>query len=146
MTARSRAPPPGPDLEGFELEADLIRVLAHPKRLMIVDLLGRGPNTVSEIADQLAMSLQNTSQHLRVMRDRGIVRSRRDGHEVRYALGSPVLAESCRLVRRALLAERRAAAPRFDWAKEAAGFRAVRAADGLGARLRSRRKRTQLGR
>jgi len=130
MPARARAPPPALDPEGFELEADLIRVLAHPKRLMIVDLLGRGPNTVSEIADQLAMSLQNTSQHLRAMRDRGIVRPRRDGHEVRYALVSPVLAQSCRLVRRALLAESRAAGPRFDWAKEAAaGLRAVRAAE-----------------
>jgi len=130
MTARPRAPFPGLDRDGFELEADLIRVLAHPKRLMIVDLLGRGPNTVSEIAERLKMSLQNTSQHLRVMKDRGVVHARRDGREVRYALVSPVLAESCRLVRRALLAEMRAPTVRFDWAKEAvAGMRAVRASE-----------------
>jgi len=130
MTARSRASFPGLDRDGFELEADLIRVLAHPKRLMIVDLLGRGPNTVSEIADRLELSLQNTSQHLRVMRDRGLVRARRDGREVRYALVSPVLAESCRLVRRALLAETRGPVVRIDWAKErAAGMRAARTSE-----------------
>ena len=130
MSARSGYPAPDLDHDGFELEADLIRVLAHPKRLMVVDLLGRGPNTVSEIAERLDMSLQNTSQHLRVMRDRGLVRARRDGREVRYALVSPVLAESCRLVRRALLAETRGPVVRIDWAKEtAAGMRAARTSE-----------------
>jgi len=118
MTARSRAPSPGLDRDGFELEADLIRVLAHPKRLMIVDLLGRGPNTVSEIAERLEMSLQNTSQHLRVMRDRGVVRAQRTGRAVYYALVSPVLAESCQLVRGALLAEMRMRSAHFDVRRE----------------------------
>ena len=105
MTARSRGASTGPDAEGFDREADLVRVLAHPKRLMIVDLLGDRSATVTEIADWLGLSLQNTSQHLRVMRDRGVVVPRRDGREVRYALVNPVLAESCRLVRRALRGE-----------------------------------------
>jgi len=107
MTGRPRARIRGLDLEGFELEADMIRVLANPKRLMIVDLLGRQSCTVTEIADWLNLALQNASQHLRVMKDRGIVRARREGREVRYALRSPVLSESCRLVRQALLAETR---------------------------------------
>lgn len=105
MSTRFSGVPNGPELEGFELEADLIRVLANPKRLRIVDLLGEGPNTVTEIAERLELSLQNTSQHLRIMRDRGIVRAQREGREVRYGLTSPVLSESCRIVRRALLEE-----------------------------------------
>jgi len=115
MTVRSRARYLGPGREGFELEADLIRVLANPKRLMIVDLLGRGPSTVTEIAESLRLSLQNTSQHLRVMKDRGIVRAHRDGREVRYAVTSPVISESCRLVREALLAGARTRAPPLGW-------------------------------
>jgi ArsR family transcriptional regulator len=127
MAARSRAPPPDLDPEGFELEADLIRVLANPKRLMIVDLLGRGARTVTEIADRLNLSLQNTSQHLRVMRDRGIVRAHRDGHEVRYALMNPVISESCRLVRRSLLSGVRAHSTRIAWRKSSvAQARALR--------------------
>jgi len=114
MSVRPRAPSPGLDHEGFELEADLIRVLANPKRLMIVDLLAKGPSTVTEISELLHFTLQNASQHLRVMRDRGIVRARRDGHEVRYALSNPVLPQACRLVREALLAEARAPA-RVQW-------------------------------
>jgi len=104
MTDRPGAEPSTSDLRGFELEADLIRVLANPKRLMIVSLLGPGPLTVTEIAHRLNLSLQNTSQHLRLMRDRTIVRAQRDGREVRYALTSPVFSEACRLVRHALLA------------------------------------------
>jgi len=107
MTVRRPAAPAKVDLEGFEVEADMIRVLANPKRLQIVDLLGRGPRTVTEIADWLNLSLPNASQHLRVMKDRGIVTARRDGREVRYGLRNPILAESCRIVRSALLAESR---------------------------------------
>ncbi|MGD1098787.1 MAG: metalloregulator ArsR/SmtB family transcription factor [Thermoplasmata archaeon] len=120
MTGRPRASFTGLDLEGFELEADMIRVLANPKRLMIVDLLGRGPSTVTEIADWLNLSLPNASQHLRVMKDRGIVSARRDGREVRYALRSPVLSQSCQLVRRALLAEARFRTGRLPLEREPA--------------------------
>lgn len=104
MTDRRRAPSSSPDRDGFERESELIRVLANPKRLRILSRLARGPSTVTEIARELGLSLQNTSQHLRVMRDRSIVRARRDGHEVRYALTSPVVSEACRLVRQALVA------------------------------------------
>jgi DNA-binding transcriptional ArsR family regulator len=115
MTEGPSHPPDGFDVRGFELEADLIRVLANPKRLMILTLLGQGPCTVSEIAQRLNLSLQNTSQHLRLMRDRTIVRSQRDGREVRYTLTSPVFSEACRLVRQALLAEARARPAHFGW-------------------------------
>ncbi len=105
MPAKSRAPTFEFDPGAYELEADMMRVLANPKRIMIVGLLGQGPGTVTEIAEQLHLSLQNTSQHLRVMKDRGIVRPARDGREVRYALTNPVLSECCRLVRQALVFE-----------------------------------------
>lgn len=107
MTARSREAPTGLDPREFELEADLIRVLANPKRLMIVSLLGLRPRTVTEIAERLGLSLQNASQHLRQMKDRDIVQAHRIGREVHYALTSPVFSECCRLVRQALLTEAR---------------------------------------
>jgi ArsR family transcriptional regulator, virulence genes transcriptional regulator len=115
MPARPRAPALDFDPGGYELQADMIRVLANPKRLMILSLLGNGPSTVTEIADRLHLSLQNTSQHLRLMRDRTIVRAQRDGREVRYSLTSPVFSEACRLVRQALLAEARARPAHFGW-------------------------------
>jgi DNA-binding transcriptional ArsR family regulator len=119
MLAKSHRPVHDFDPGGYELEADMIRVLANPKRIMIVDLLGQAPGTVTEIADRLHLSLQNTSQHLRLMRDRGIVRAARDGREVRYTLASPVLSECCRLVRQALLSEARYRATQMGSKREA---------------------------
>lgn len=97
-----------PDLEGFELEADMMRVLANPKRLRIVNALGEGPLTVTDLAEHLGLSLQTTSQHLRLMRDRYIVRAQREGREVRYSLSSPVFPQCCALVRNALVGQARA--------------------------------------
>jgi len=103
------------DPRGFELEADLIRVLANPKRLRILSYLGDGPRTVTEIATRVGLTLQNTSQHLRLMKDRGIVHARRHGREVRYAVTSPVFARACQLVRQAILAEARARPAQLGW-------------------------------
>jgi DNA-binding transcriptional ArsR family regulator len=113
MRAALTAPVPEFDPGGYELEADVMRVLANPKRIMIVNLLGSEPRTTTELSERLGLSLQNTSQHLRVMRDRGIVRSTRSGREVRYALTSPVLSECCRLVRQSLIQEARSRAARI---------------------------------
>jgi ArsR family transcriptional regulator, virulence genes transcriptional regulator len=118
MRAKTHAPVLDFDPGGYELEADLIRVLANPKRIMIVNLLGQGPGTVTEIAGRLHLSMQNASQHLRVMKDRGIVRAARDGREVRYALTSPVLSECCRLVRQALLSQAQDRATRMGLQRE----------------------------
>jgi DNA-binding transcriptional ArsR family regulator len=96
---------PVSDREGYELEADMLRVLANPKRLMIVGALDEGPRTVTDLAHRLGLSLQNTSQHLRLMRDRHIVRSHREGREVRYSLSSPIFPRCCELVRHALVEE-----------------------------------------
>jgi DNA-binding transcriptional ArsR family regulator len=103
------------DAEGFELEADVIRVMANPKRLMIVSFLGEGPRTVTEIADRLHLSMQNASQHLRLMKDRGIVRAHRDGREVRYDLTTPVFSQCCQLVRQAILSEAKTRPAHFGW-------------------------------
>ena len=95
------------DAEAFELEADTLRALAHPKRLMILSRLGSLPRSVTELADALDMSLPNASQHLRVLRDRGIVRAERTGHVVRYRLSNPAFHRCCIQVRQAIVEEAR---------------------------------------
>ena len=99
---RPSAPPPL-DPEWFELEAEMMRVMANPKRLMILETLKGGKRTVTEISSALGMSLQNTSQHLRVMRGQRIVKAERSGQTVRYGLTSPVLGRCCALVRSLLV-------------------------------------------
>lgn len=89
----------------FDMQADMLRVLANAKRLMIMAILGEGPRTVSEIAAALNMSLQNTSQHLRVMKDQGIVAAQRESQTVKYCLTNSVFNDACKLVREAMTHE-----------------------------------------
>ncbi|MGI0133090.1 MAG: ArsR/SmtB family transcription factor [Thermoplasmata archaeon] len=89
--------------EAFELEAETLRALAHPKRLMILHLLGDSSLTVTALAGALHLSLPNASQHLRILRDRGIVRSERVGQGVRYRVANPAIRTCCRRVREILV-------------------------------------------
>jgi DNA-binding transcriptional ArsR family regulator len=89
----------------YELQANILRVLANSKRLMIVKILSEGPRSVGELASSLEMTMQNTSQHLRVMKDQGIVSSQRDGQTVSYRLANLVFSECCELARQALTQE-----------------------------------------
>ena len=87
----------------FEFQAEMLCVLANPKRLMMIHLLGDDPKTVGEIAAEVGISLQNASQHLRVMKDRGIVVAQKEGQTVSYSLITPVLSDCCERVRGAML-------------------------------------------
>jgi DNA-binding transcriptional ArsR family regulator len=92
-------------VKAYELQASMLGVLANPKRLMIMDLLGNGAMTVTEIASALDMTLQNASQHLRLMKEQSIVAAQRDGQTVTYRLTTPVFKQSCEAVRKAMVQE-----------------------------------------
>jgi DNA-binding transcriptional ArsR family regulator len=68
--------------------AQRLKLLAHPHRLKIVEILETGGDApVFEIARQLGLSQAATSQHLNQMRRMELVGSRRNGKEVRYTIG-----------------------------------------------------------
>ena len=68
----------------------MLRCLGHPVRLAILDLLGRrGELTVTEIYEALGIEQAVCSQHLTLMRDRGILEHRKDGVNVHYSVGEP---------------------------------------------------------
>jgi DNA-binding transcriptional ArsR family regulator len=54
--------------------------------------------SVGEIAEQIGATLQNTSQHLRLMKDKGFVKFRRDGQTVYYQLSPNLLSEKCMML------------------------------------------------
>lgn len=68
----------------FENAAQVLRVLAHPQRLMMVDCLLRNPVSVGELAALVGLAPAAVSQHLNHMRAHGIVDSKREGRLVRY--------------------------------------------------------------
>jgi DNA-binding transcriptional ArsR family regulator len=66
--------------------ARLLKALADPERLRIVDCLRSGPRNVSELAAELREELANVSHHLGVLRQAGLVLDRKDGKFVVYRL------------------------------------------------------------
>ena len=68
------------------LQAEVLKTLAHPRRLAILHRLAQGPCEVGRLAEDLDLTQPNVSQHLAVLRAAGIVEADRDGREVRYRL------------------------------------------------------------
>lgn len=86
-------------IEIHELHARLCKAIADPKRLLIITELRGGPMTVNDLALALDLSQSNTSQHLAVLRDRGIVNVERDGLNSYYSLRSKKVLRAIDLLR-----------------------------------------------
>jgi ArsR family transcriptional regulator len=91
------------DMTIYELQADISKTLAHPLRLAILHLLKEGEKTVNELTETLGASQYNVSQHLALMRQRQIVKTRKAGAAVYYRLASPKIGQACDMVREVLI-------------------------------------------
>lgn len=87
----------------YDLHSRILKVLANPRRLMILDQLHDGPKTVSGIVAALDLPQATVSQHLAAIREQGIVIARRQGNSVSYSLADPKIVEACDLFRGFLL-------------------------------------------
>jgi DNA-binding transcriptional ArsR family regulator len=67
-----------------EVKASLFRVLGHPVRVRILELLREGERSVGALQQELELDSSGTSQHLAALRRIGLVESRRDGTSVFY--------------------------------------------------------------
>lgn len=83
----------------FELHERMCKAIADPKRLLILESLRHGARSVGEIAEVLATSQPNTSQHLAILRERSIVTAERRGTVIFYSLTSPKILEALDLLR-----------------------------------------------
>ncbi|HEY4768005.1 MAG TPA: metalloregulator ArsR/SmtB family transcription factor [Candidatus Limnocylindria bacterium] len=86
----------------YDLQAEILKTLANPRRLEIAHLLADGPLTVSQLVAQLGIAQPNVSQHLALMRSAGVLESERDGREIRYRLADADFIVACGLMRAAL--------------------------------------------
>lgn len=81
------------------LQAEVCKGMAHPKRIHILRTLKGGEKTVGELAKLTGLSQSNVSQHLAVLRQFGLLSTRRDGTNVYYAISDHRIVEACELVR-----------------------------------------------
>jgi DNA-binding transcriptional ArsR family regulator len=84
------------------LQAEVLKTLASARRLEILHVLARGPIEVGRLAEAIAATQPNVSQHLGVLRAAGIVEAERDGREVRYRLADPDVMVACGVMRAVL--------------------------------------------
>jgi Predicted transcriptional regulators len=87
----------------YQLQAELCQALADPTRLELLHLLGERPQAVKELVEATGQRQAKISQHLSVLRQRGIVSTERVGAEVRYTLAAPRILDACRITREILL-------------------------------------------
>jgi len=93
------------NLEIFKLQADLYQTMANAKRLAIVEILSHGEQSVGAIAEALSSTVSASSQHLRCMKDKNVVVTRKEGQTVYYRLKNLKIIEGCHLIRDILLDE-----------------------------------------
>ncbi len=91
------------DLKIYELQAEISKTLAHPIRLAILHTLKDGEKTVNDLTEILGASQSNVSQHLAIMRQRQIVKTRKEGATVYYSLASLKISQAGDMVREVLL-------------------------------------------
>ena len=90
------------EAEVFERQANICRAFAHPKRLQLLDLLGKGEQRVGALQKVLRISHANLSQHLGILKAAGVVTTRRAGRDVYCSLALPEVKQACSLIREVL--------------------------------------------
>lgn len=75
----------------YEARARVIKAMAHPSRLFIVDELSRGERCVCELRDMIGADMSTVSKHLSVLKDAGIVEDDKRGQQVFYRLRVPCI-------------------------------------------------------
>lgn len=86
----------------YEMQAEICKTLTNPKRIEILNVLKNEEKTVTELVTALGVSKANVSQHLAVMRHKGILTTRRVGVNIFYRVANPKVIDACALMKEVL--------------------------------------------
>jgi DNA-binding transcriptional ArsR family regulator len=86
----------------YVVKADFFRVLGHPARVRILELLRDGERTVGDLQEQLQLDSSGTSQHLAALRRQGLLDSRREGTSIYYRVRDPRMFQLLEVARQVL--------------------------------------------
>jgi len=96
------APQPARQEPIYAVKAEFFRVLGHPARVRILELLRDGEKSVGELQAELRLDSSGTSQHLGVLRRQGVLESRKEGTSVYYRMRDPRTSELLEVARQIL--------------------------------------------
>ncbi len=88
--------------EFYQLHAELCKVFSNPTRLEILNLLRNGEMSVTKLIEKTKLTQANISQHLSIMKLKGIVSPRREGKNIYYALEYPKIIKAFDIIREVL--------------------------------------------
>lgn len=88
----------------YALKADFFRVLGHPARVRLLQLLRDGERSVGALQEELELDSSGTSQHLAALRAQGLVVGRREGTSVYYRVKDPRTLELLELAKKIISA------------------------------------------
>jgi DNA-binding transcriptional ArsR family regulator len=91
------------DKQLYQRHAELCQTLANPTRLEILSLLRNGEKRVNDLVEETGLSQANISQHLALMRIKGLLVARRKGTSIYYRIGNPKIIRACELIREVLV-------------------------------------------
>jgi DNA-binding transcriptional ArsR family regulator len=86
----------------YQLHSEVCKTLANPKRQEILDCLRESEMTVNELVGKTGNSQANISQHLSILRAKGIVSSRREGIHIYYSIANTKIIEAFDLISQVL--------------------------------------------
>lgn len=84
--------------EFYKLHADLCRTIFNTRRLVIIDLLRNKEMSVKELTKKIDYSQSNLSQHLAILRAKGVLSIRREGNSNYYSIVNPRIIEAVNLI------------------------------------------------
>ncbi len=80
--------------------AEILKALAHPTRVKIVDYLSEGEKCVKDIWQELGIPQPTVSQHINILRNAGIISFRREGVKTCYRIENPIAIEILELLKK----------------------------------------------
>ena len=86
----------------YELHAEMCKVFSNPTRLELLNLLRDKEMSVSELIQKTRLSQVNVSQHLAIMKHKGMVIARRDGKNIYYKVAYPKIVKAFDIIREVL--------------------------------------------
>lgn len=106
--------PPHRTTENYQLHAELCQALSDPNRISLLYSLRGGRRNVGELAERLTLPQPTVSRHLKVLRDRGVVRAEREGSNVYYELADRRVLQALELLREVIGSQIREHATMMD--------------------------------
>ena len=87
----------------YELQADICKIFSNAKRMEIMNVLKDREVSASDLIERIGLSKANLSQHMGVLRSKGVVLARREGLNIYYRISNPKIIQACDLMREVLL-------------------------------------------